>query len=197
MTTYVSVAYEDQLTFAVVQKLFSLRKDLSIGENIHCNGQGKIKKRILSYNLMAKNGKPAFVVTDLDQKECPATLISEWLGDVPVSENLLFRVAVREVESWVLADISSITRFLGVGKKLIPENTDTLPDPKAFLIQLAKKSKKRDIKGIIPRNESASIGLDYNHQLCRFVQEHWRIENAILHSPSLKRSVERLKNWNL
>ncbi len=197
MLTYVSVAYEDQLTLAVIQKLFQLRDDLVIGDSIDCNGYGKIKKRVRSYNLMAKNGKPAFVITDLDMKNCPLELISDWLGGNTLSTHLLFRIAVREIESWVLADTENIARFFGIKEKAFPDDTDTLPDPKNFLIQRAKDSKRKAVKGIIPRNDSAVIGLEYNSLLCQFVQKSWEVENAVRHSPSLNRTVERLKGWEL
>ncbi|MDF2210039.1 hypothetical protein L1F28_15070 [Arthrospira platensis NCB002] len=40
------------------------------------------------------------VLTDLDKSECPLAIINEWLKSQPKHPNLLFRVAVKEVESW-------------------------------------------------------------------------------------------------
>ncbi len=99
---------------------------------------------------------PYLVLTDLDNRECAPSMIQEWLP-VTRNHNLIFRIAVREVESWILADRKGFAKFLGIAQKRIPENPDDLIDPKAELIHLARASRKRDLmKDLVPREGSTA-----------------------------------------
>jgi len=44
----------------------------------------------------------------------------KWLP-YPKHPNLLFRVAVKEVEAWLLAHRAAFATFLGISDKLIPQ----------------------------------------------------------------------------
>jgi len=88
---------------------------------------------------------PVLLITDLDGKHCPPEMIVDWLP-VPRSPRLLFRIAVRETESWVLADRTAFSRFIGVSVVAMPTAPDELPDPKAALLKLVRKSSKRELK---------------------------------------------------
>jgi hypothetical protein len=157
---------------------------------IPCHGFGKIKKNILAYNNAAKYGY-FFVVTDLDKDkyECAPILINEWLPSRQNSQ-LIFRVAVREVESWLLADKKNFASFFSVSPDLIPLSPDIIPDPKQLVISLARKSRKQSIKeAIIPLDKYASIGPGYNHEFCDFINNHWNIASARRHSPSLEKAI--------
>ena len=159
-------------------------------------GFGYIKKRIKGFNQAAK-GMPFLVLTDLDIGSCAPDLIKEWLP-FPKHPNLIFRVAVREVEAWVLADRKSFANFLGIDQKIIPFDVDNqLDDPKKFLIRAARRSRKKNIKSaLIPRPDStALIGPDYNGTLMNFVRNRWRMNEAIKHSDSLRRTYHALKNF--
>ena len=72
-------------------------------------GKERIRRGIRGYSEAAKLA-PWFVLVDLDQEEeCAPALVSSWL---PVgTRDLCFRVAVREVEAWLLADRPGIARF--------------------------------------------------------------------------------------
>lgn len=68
---------------------------------------------------------------------------------------------------------------------------------KNTLIQLAKRSNKRTIReDIVPINNNATIGPNYNGCLSEFVYKIWNIENAVSHSKSLRRTLEKLQNFN-
>jgi hypothetical protein len=57
----------------------------------------------------------AVVVADLDRDhDCAPRLVGEWLGEP--SALMCFRVAVRAVEAWLLADDEAIAGFLGVAR---------------------------------------------------------------------------------
>jgi hypothetical protein len=139
---------------------------------------------------------PFVVLTDLDAAECALQLIGEWLS-VPKHPNLLFRIAVREVESWLIADTKGLSEFFAVPKSMIPSAPDKLEDPKATVVELARRSRSKAIRDrIVPRRKStAKTGPDYNGCLGSFVRGSWDIQAAKANSPSLARTVDRLLSF--
>lgn len=192
----INLVFEDVLSEAVLkQMLKQSQRPFSVGNCLNQRGYGKIKKIISGLNHAAK-GMPYLVLTDLDNAECPLVIISEWLTQ-PKHPNLLFRIAVKEVEAWLLAHREAFAQFLGISVDLIPRDADRIPDPKQALINLAKKSKKRNLRdAIVPdHNSTAKIGKDYNAQLIQFVNQNWQITSAQTNSPSLKRAMNAIVNF--
>ena len=189
----VKLAVEDQLSEAILHAILDQLGGYAVGAVHSRGGYGYLKKSIQAWNRAAAHG-PWIVLTDLDKAPCPLALIADWLGSPP-HPNLLFRVAVREVESWVIADRPGFANFLQVSEKLLPEHPDETADPKAALIEAARKSRSRDLRvRIVPKNGStATIGPEYNACLCEFVGRHWRAGYAAKHSPSLRRALDRLR----
>lgn len=188
---YLNLVVEDRLSEAVLRSMLRQLTDRSyeVRKCYQRGGFGYIKKNLRGFNHAAK-GTPFLVLTDLDENECPLALMREWL---PVSRNpnLLFRVAVREVEAWVLADRKAFAGFLGIREELIPDNVDQIKDPKRFLIGLAGRSRRGDLRqDIVPSPGSTSRqGPNYNGRLILFVEKHWCVAAARRHSPSLERAV--------
>jgi hypothetical protein len=192
----INLVFEDVLSEAVLKEMLKQsQRPFLVGSCLNQRGYGKIKKIISGLNHAA-NGMPYLVLTDLDNAECPLVIISEWLTQ-PKHPNLLFRIAVKEVEAWLLAHREAFAEFLGISVSLIPANVDEIPDPKQLLIYLAKKSKKRSLRdAIVPeRNSTAKIGKDYNGQLIQFVQNNWQVEAAQVNSRSLQRAMNALINF--
>lgn len=106
----------------------------------------------------------------------------------------LNRVAVREVEAWLLADREAFAEFLGISVTLMPQDADAIADPKQKLINLARKSKNKTLReGIVPNSKTtAKIGRDYNGQLIPFVKQIWKVDSAIPNSSSLERAMKAL-----
>ena len=73
-------------------------------------------------------------------------------------------------------------------------NTDNIPNPKEFLVSLARRSKKRRLRDELVPEPGAKIpvGYGYNTRLMEFIREHWNLERAATISPSLKRTLDRL-----
>lgn len=137
----INLVFEDDLSKAVLEKLLlSSRHSYEIGNCFHGRGYGYIKKNISGFNNAAK-GMPFLVLTDLDAEECAPTKIRNWLS-VPKHSNLLFRIAVREVESWLLADRAGFAKFLGIKKDLIPAHIDEIKDPKKMFDRIGKTFEK-------------------------------------------------------
>ena len=110
---------------------------------------------------------------------------------------MLFRVAINEVESWLLADRVGFAEYLGISINLIPTSVDSLPDPKQSLINLARRSRKKNLRlGIVPgRNSTATQGPNYNECLIPFVKNSWNLEDACVNSESLLRAVKSILHF--
>lgn len=188
----ISLAVEDRLSEAVLKKILSMAENRFLVTKCYSRGGfGYLKKNIAGFNYAAK-GSPFLVLTDLDNSECPPVLIKKWLP-YPKHHNLLFRIAVREVEAWLLADWNGLAKYLGITRKGGDRlDVESINDPKRRLIELAQKSRKRNLReAIVPGSRSdARQGPDYNGALIRFVNEFWDIKAAMDNSISLKRTVK-------
>lgn len=191
-----NLATEDRLSEVTLRRILAGFGDRFTVANAYSRGGfGYLKNRIRGFND-ASAITPFLMLTDLDTSTCAPALISSWL---PCAKhpNFLFRVAVREVESWLLADGSGIAKFLGVAETVIPKRPDDLPDPKRELIAIAKRSRKRDVReSIVPSiGTSAQQGPDYNGVLGQFVSHQWDPELARQRSLSLDRTIECLARF--
>lgn len=197
----INLAYEDELSLEVLLRLLnspnvrSSDRCFSVGHCFHGRGYGYLKKNITRFNEASK-GMPYLILTDLDNKERAPLLINEWLPQTR-NPNLIFRIAVREVESWLLADDAGFARFLGIAKHKMPRDPDDLNDPKQTLIALARASRKRDIKAdIVPRpGSTAKQGPAYNNCLIPFIRGTWNLEKARWHSHSLEKALRALETF--
>ncbi|MFB7471223.1 hypothetical protein [Kitasatospora sp. NPDC056184] len=157
-------------------------------------GRAEVLKKLAAYNQAARLS-PWFVLVDLDSDSCVVSSTKQWLPNP--SEFMIFRVAVTELEAWLLADRQAIASFLGVAESTIPRNPDFLTDPKQDLINLARRSRKRDIReGLVPRpNSGTSIGPTYVSDIREFGRTMWRPRIAAEESPSLARCILRLDEF--
>ncbi len=193
---FINLAVEDHLSEFVLREIIKQsQRPFVIGNCLCHGGYGYLKKNIQAFNKAAQ-GMPFLLLTDLNSTECSPTLIKKWLP-YPKHPNLLFRVAVREVEAWLLAHREAFATFLGISDKLIPQEVDAIPDPKQFLINLAAKSKNRKVRdAIVPfREKTVTIGPDYNEKLKEFVNHFWQAEIAASYSPSLQRTVNAIATF--
>lgn len=193
----INLAIEDELSEAVLRRLLrDAGRGYSIGTAYGRSGFGYLRKTIAGWNQAAR-GRPFIVLTDLDDADCPPSLINDWLT-APKHPNLLFRVAVREVEAWLLSDTIHFARYLGCPVRQMPDDPDRLADPKRALVGLARRSRFAEIRArVVPKSGStAQQGPDYNACLSAFVRESWNIVDAAAKSPSLMRTVTRLRQFS-
>lgn len=192
----VALVYEDIVSEAVLLKLLDhSERPFRVELALHSHGSGNIKRHVPRY-LNACKALPHIVLTDLDQHVCASSLMQDWgLANKPAE--LLFRVAVREVEAWLLADRHGLAQFLSVPVAKISQNPEALQDPKGSLISLARSSRSRRLRQeIVPAHgSSVAIGPLYNERLTGFVRDSWSIDDAILAAPSLARLVARLETF--
>lgn len=192
----VNLAVEDTLSEAVLRRVLEYTaRPFYVAACYRKGGYGYLKNHIHGFNHAAQ-GMPYLVLTDLDQAECPPQLIREWLTH-PRHPSLLLRVAVREVEAWLLADRSGMAQFFNIAESLTPRDVELLPDPKQTLIDLARKSRRRALREAIapPSGSTSTQGPDYNGALLPFVQAKWNIGEAMQNSASLKRTVNVMRSF--
>ncbi len=190
------VAAEDELSVAVVRKLIQATgRKFVISRIMNARGYGRLKSGIPKFRN-ACHVLPHVVLTDLDQYPCPPALLQDWKAQ-SLPPQLLIRIAVREVEAWLLADRSGIANFLSVAKNKVPQYPEAEVDPKRTLINLARKSRRQRLAmELVPEmGSSASIGPLYNARLSEFVTLSWDVECARMASPSLDRTLSRLASF--
>lgn len=201
--TRITIVTEDTLSTAMLTRLLN-----EAGTGMHvglrlpkearrtsARGNTYIESKIAGLNRAAQH-QPYIVLLDLDNRECAPGYIRQLLphGTNPY---LLLRIAVREVESWVLADREGFHAFSGIAKGKIPSEPDTLPDPKRKLIDLMRGSRKRALReAIVPHGATAQIGPDYNGVLTRMLAEHWQLNRALPRSPSLASAFSAIREFS-
>jgi len=156
------------------------------------DGKDRLRQRIDGYNRAARY-TPWIVLVDLDDDaDCAPPFCAAWL---PRAAPLMcFRCAVRAVESWLLGDAQALARFLGISVSRIPQDPEVLSDPKGFMVELARHSRRQSVLDeMVPRPRSGlRVGPGYPARLIEFAEKHWRPDEAARHVDSLERCRKRL-----
>lgn len=191
---HISGAVEGPSDEAVLRRLVMER-----GGNVHRvqvqNGKPNLRRALPGYNNAAQ-GDPWLVLVDLDQEfECAPLLVTEWLPRP--HQYMRFRVVVRQIEAWLLADAVRFSEFFGVRRTAVPGSPDELVDAKDALLALVAGSARRAIRvDMLPRPRSGRrVGPAYTSRLIEFttnVSNGWRPNAAAANSPSLSSCIARL-----
>ncbi|OJW14686.1 MAG: hypothetical protein BGO49_16995 [Planctomycetales bacterium 71-10] len=192
--TAITLATEDELSEAVGRRLL-LDSGVAIGQLLRRRGFGYLRSRMPNFCEMASR-VPVVVLTDLDAAACPSSLIRDWLDGRPQPDGLILRVAVREIEAWLLADHEGLSALFNRTKSLkAPHQPDDVADPKRELLRLAEKHAPKDVRlDLVPgKGTEARQGLGYNDRLCPWVRDVWDPGAARRRSPSLDRAMVRLE----
>ena len=192
----VLLVVEDELSGIVLRKLVEeLGKGLFVNNVLLMGGFGKIKTGVQRFKNASKV-TPHIVLTDLDMRDCAPTLLKDWSVDT-ATKDMLFRVAVREVEAWLLADREGVAKYLNLPLAKIPQHPELENDPKQAFFSLVRKCKKRRlVEELVPATgSSASIGPLYNSRMGNFVRDNWNIQRAAVNSDSLSRAIKRISSF--
>ena len=190
-TAVISCAVEGSLDEAVLVRLI---RDVggAPGPVYGRKGKALLRQKIQGYNNAARR-TPWLVLVDLDHDaECAPPFRDEWLPRP--SPNMCFRIAVKEIEAWLLADPGHLARFLGVPLSSVPRGSELLDYPKEVIVNLARRSRRREIReDMVPRQGSGlSIGPAYSSRLIEFSQTLWRLRVAERNADSLRRCRLRI-----
>jgi hypothetical protein len=191
----INVAVEDELSEWIVRRILCGRPvQYACGRVFRRGGFGYLKKNVNAFCNLAK-GCPVLLLTDLDKYACPLELITDWTAH-PLPQNFMLRIAVREVESWLLGDRNGFSNFLRLKKSLQITNPENLIDPKEELLKNALKSPLRRIRDALvwrdKRTGKVHQGPDYNGTLGAFVTKQWDVTTASKQCHSLRKLIESL-----
>jgi hypothetical protein len=139
----VALATEDELSEMVGHKLVEgAGHGLTVTLRLRRGGFGYLRSSMRKFCELARQ-MPVLLLTDLDAAPCPAALIADWSSKNAIPDQLIFRVAIRQVESWLLADRESIANFLKIGVRRVPVDPDQLPDAKLTTCEPSATSRTR------------------------------------------------------
>ena len=129
-------------------------------------------------------------LADLEQAQCASSLLA---GKLPhKSAGFHLRLAVRMLESWLLADRQAMARFLKVPISTLPMNPDGEVHAKRVLVDIARKSTSKNIRdALVPDDSGGIVGSDYAATMCTFIEQYWRVSDARKISPSLEKACQR------
>ena len=179
---------EGSIDGAVVKRVFS-SLSIETGTIYHASIPA-FETRLRRFNDAARH-LPWFALCDLDQEECAPLRVRRYLPD-PVP-GMCFRIAVRAVEAWLLADREEIARILRVARNTIPLSPEDERDPKSRLVAIARRSRSRAIReGLVPsEGDLRKVGPEYTLMIEEFVRDRWSPHRAADRAPSLRRAIER------
>lgn len=188
----VTIAVEGT-TDAVVAKRLLDEAGLRSGPEYVKGGKGALDKRLAAYNNAARFSC-WLVLRDLDQDTACAPQLRQKLLPSPAA-HMRLHIPVRAVEAWLLADAARFSDFLSVAQSRIPSDPEAITHPKRVVIDLARKSRRRDVReALLPApGTTAQIGPGYTASLIRFVSDVWRPHVAAQRSNSLARLRDFLR----
>ena len=166
-----------------------------VAESVYdSGGKGRLDAALRGYNLAAK-WSPWLVLRDLDNDAECAPVFLRRKRFVPAAW-MAYRLAVRQVEAWLLADFEAVAEFLSVAPQVVPMNPDGLANPKQSLVNLARRhSSRRAIRdAMVPREgDRVAVGPEYESAIIEFAQDHWSLKRAVVRSDSLGRARADLR----
>jgi hypothetical protein len=198
------IAVEDDLSDAVARQLlhhvrrgFQVKARYPLRAFPHLrpgpSGFGYLRANVRAFDKAAAQA-PHLLLTDLDIAACAPALIHQWHGS-SLHPNFLLRVAVREVETWLLADAANMAGFLSLTPNHIPPNVETVRDPKAEIVRLAGLSTDAEVQqNLVARpGSTAKTGRLFNRSLIGYVRDLWDIDAAAANADSLARALRALR----
>lgn len=194
---WINLVVEDSLSEAILRRLLrEAGRRYEVAAVFGHRGNAYIRQRLPSFNLAARH-RPYLILTDLDCESCAPALLLSWLPQHR-HRQLLFRVAVRETEAWLLADRETLAKYLQISTALLPAAVEDIANPKQFLVQLAGRSRSRAIRaGMVPPvGGKSEVGPDFNGMLAQFVQNHWNAKEAAKRADSLGRALRNLSEFH-
>lgn len=178
---------------AVVQRVAG-ELDLAIPIVYTKHGNTRLRTKVVGYNNAARRA-PWFVLTDLDPGyACPSELCQDWLA-APAAPMMRFRVAVRAVEAWFMADRERFASFLRIARAKLPTDPESVLDPKGLVVDLVRHHSRSTAiqQDIVPSSGSRRrTGPAYASRMIEFVSNAWDPRAAAGRSPSLARCLERV-----
>ena len=190
---FITAAVEGVTDEAVVERLID-HAGGKVGIVYGKKGKSHLCQKIAGYNNAAFHA-PWLVLVDLDaDADCAPPLCNTWLPQpAPL---LCFRVAVREVEAWLMADAETLAGYMGVPQGRVPGAPEGLDSPKAAMVGLARHSRRKAIRAdMVPQKGSGRrVGPAYPSRLIEYAATEWRPGVAAGNAESLRRAIDCLRS---
>lgn len=196
--TPVNIAAEGACDIRAVERIAQLY-GLDIGAKYDCRGKSKLDARLHGFIAASQYG-PWIILRDLDTD---ATCAPSLLASLNTQNHDLtcFRIAVRSIESWLFADKSGLSQWMNVRSAQIPNEPESVQNPKQLLVQIAATSRSRLIKERLCAREAdgAMVGAEYGAAIFEFIDQHWDIEKSIEAGTvsSLTKAANRIRELGL
>lgn len=188
----ISAAVEGMVDEVVARRLVA-HAGGQIGAIYGKNGKSALRNRIDGYNNAARYAA-WLVLVDLDEDaQCAPLMRDMWVPDP--APNLCFRIAVREVEAWLMADAQTLARYLAVKQGGIPRDPEQLPRPKDAMVNLARASRRKSIvNDMVPGERSGRrVGRAYSSRMMEYIERYWRPDVAAERADSLSQAIHCLR----
>ena len=143
------------------------------------SGKDQLDKKMPAYNAAAAH-EPFLLIRDLDDDaDCAPSFLTETKTEI--ARFMCFRIAVRSLEAWLMADAEALAKWLHVNAARVPAAPENLENPKQALLALVRESTSKDIKSdLLPSPKSGrQIGPLYAARLQEFIRESWDIRRTV------------------
>lgn len=191
---HLTIAAEGSCDLAMMRRMVDSAGH-QVDREFNCRGKGNLDKRLPGY-INACAHYNWFVLRDLDRDHACAPGLLGMLAPQGIPDRMLFRIAVRSMESWLLADRDAISGWLRVPKRQVDSSPEDLQDPKGYLASLASRSSSKELRQrMSPDDRSgARVGPEYESSITEFISQHWKPTRAADGglSPSLSRAMAAL-----
>lgn len=189
--SFLVAGVEGRVDKAVLERILG-QLGISCGRIKEYGGCSKLDADIPKF-LESTRSHAICILRDLDAGECAPSLLDRFGVEKAASPaNLVFRVPVRQIEAWLLADTDSFARYFKISKALMPAHPDVLADAKEEVLRLLRRSNSPPMKeGMLPREGySSRTGAEYASLLNDYTRRLWDPDRARGRSPSLDRSLK-------
>ena len=126
----VCVATEGPIDTSVARRI-CVEVNLEIAAVHGERGKGRLDRSLGGYNAAARH---------LNTDAGCAPYLRERLLATP-SPGMVFRIAVHEVESWLMADQVSFARYFSVSEGLLTRDPESVRHPKEHLVNVVRRSR--------------------------------------------------------
>lgn len=117
------------------------------------NGKDSLRRQIQGYNNAARHAAWLVLVDLNSDAVCAPPLREQWLANpAPL---FCFRVAVWQVEPWLVAARECLAPYLRVAQSRILQDPESLPNAEVAMVSLARRCRRRAIReDMVQREES-------------------------------------------
>lgn len=198
--TPVGLAAEGPTDIAALRKLLEMAGlqpgPVYMGDGTARRGKHNLDARIGNYAKAARIGTPIAILRDLDDDApCAGDLVRKLAREWP--RLLFFRIAIVELEAWLVAERDAFAKHIGVSAGHLPREPEKAGRIRPTILCAATHSKIRDVRDGFPPAEGSGLafGPEYVPYLTRFIRDIWSPTRAAGNAPSLARALVRLAEY--